>query len=287
LDQGLKLRQALESTDATLMATVHDALSAKLAEVAGYPTAILGSSTVANALLCMPDTGFLTLTEMEFVLARTAAACEIPIIVDADTAYGNAVNVVRTVRTLEAAGAAGMFFEDQEDPPRGGIDNLALVSVQEMAGKIKAAVDSRRSESFVVIARTDIWASEGLGAVMERGAAYIEAGADAFFAYAFLSEDEMRQVTGSVRARYHICSLRPDFPVAQLNSVGYHGVVVPRTLQAGAVASLQHLQEVRETGMFRDVPVEDLAPALSKGWPAFTGFDWVRELERRYMPFES
>jgi 2-methylisocitrate lyase-like PEP mutase family enzyme len=233
LDRGLKLRQALASTDATLMATVHDALSAKLAEVAGYPTAILGSSTVANALLCMPDTGFLTLTEMEFVLARTAAACEIPIIVDADTAYGNAVNVVRTVRTLEAAGAAGMFFEDQEDPPRGGIDNLALVS------------------------------------------------------YAYLSADEMRQVTNSVQAKYHICSLRPDFPAAQLNSVGYHGVVVPRTLQAGAVASLEHLQEVRETGMFRDVPVEDLAPAFSKGWPAFTGFDWVRELERRYMPFEG
>jgi 2-methylisocitrate lyase-like PEP mutase family enzyme len=283
MDTGTKLREELQGSEIAMLATVHDALSAKLAEAAGFSAAILGSSTVTNALLGLPDTGFLTLTEMELVLARTASVCEVPVLVDADTGYGNAINVVRTVRTLEQAGAAGMFFEDQQDPPRAGTEGLQLLPPSEMVGKIKAAVDSRRRDSFVVIARTDAWASEGIDSVIERGQQYVEAGADAFFAYAFLSTDEMRRVASEVPASFHISSLRPGFHVDALKGAGYNAAVVGRTLQVGAVASLRHLRQVRQSGMIDDAALEEFSAELDGGWQRFTGADWARHLEERYL----
>lgn len=290
MEPGLKLRQDLESTEITLVACIQDAMTAKLAEVAGLPAAILGSGNVTNTLLGLPDSGFLTLTEMEFILSRTVAACEIPILIDADAGYGNAINVVRTVRTLERAGAAGIFFEDQEDPPRCGlVTGHILVSPAEMVGKVKAAVDSRRNDSFIVIARTDAWSIEGLGSAIERGQQYVEAGADAVFVNGLLSVEEKQKVTKGIPGSFHLATLtgaaEPRPTVGQLQSIGFNAVVPGAgPLTAGALTTLRYMVELQKgidpNTKFR----EEAAGTPLEEWFKFTGFDWVRELEERYLP---
>lgn len=286
MDPGSKLRHGFDSPSITHVASIQDGLTGKLAEAAGFPAAVLGGATVTNSLLGMPDAGFITLTEMEFVTARAVAACGLPILVDTDSGYGNAINVVRTTRTLERAGAAGMFFEDQENPPRGASSGLALVSPDEMAGKVAAAADSKDNDSFVVIARSDARSVEGLEATIERGRQYVEAGADGFFAAGVMTPDELTQVAKEVPARYHIGVLggpktgpRPD----ELQGLGYSCVVSGMSpVRAGALTTLRLFEQIRETGISADADFLD-GSAL-EDWEQFTGFEWMKELEERFLP---
>lgn len=286
MEPGSKLRHDFDNPEITHVASIQDGLTGKLAEAAGFPAAVLGGATVTNTLLGMPDAGFVTLTEMEFVISRIAEACDLPILVDTDSGYGNAINVVRTTRTLERAGAAGMFFEDQENPPRGASSGLVLVSSDEMAGKVAAAVDSRRSDSFVIIARSDARSVEGLEATIERGRQYVKAGADGFFAAGVMTPDELAKVAEEVPARYHIGVLggpktgpTPD----ELQGLGYCGVVSGMTpVRAGALTTLRLFEQIRETGVPADADFLD-GSAL-EDWDEFTGFEWMKDLEERYLP---
>lgn len=295
MEPGLKLRQAFESPDVTLVASVHDALSTQLAELAGYPVAVLGGATVTNNLLGLPDGGFLTLPEMEFVLLRTAAVCEIPIMIDADTGYGGAINVYRTVRTLEQAGAASIFISDQENPYRTGSDTLgvAVVSPGEMVGKLKAACDARRNDSFVVFARCDAWgAHEGVDRVIERAQQYVEAGADGLFAAGSFSIDEMRRIATEVPARFHMgfigmLSGEQEPTRADWGDMGYNTLTIGmRPLQAGLLTTLRYFEEVKQ-GLNPETKFQaEAAGSPLEDWQTFTGFDWLRQLEERYLPPE-
>lgn len=174
-----QLRALLARPGIRLTPSATDALTARLIAEAGFEIAYMGGNATTASHLGVPDVGLITMTEMADHAARLADASGLPLIVDADTGYGNALNVRRTVRAFENAGAAGLHIEDQVSPKKcGHFAGKQLISANEMTGKIKAALDSRQDEDFVIIARTDAIAVDGFDAACDRLAAYRDAGAD-------------------------------------------------------------------------------------------------------------
>jgi 2-methylisocitrate lyase-like PEP mutase family enzyme len=188
----MALRERLAQPRPLLAPGVYDALTALLAEQAGFEALYLSGGAVAYSQLGRSDVGLTTASETTDVLARITDRVSIPVIVDGDTGYGNALNVQRTVRGFEAAGAAMIQLEDQGFPKRcGHLDGKTLVPVAEMCGKLKAALDARRSDRTLILARTDAVAIEGLDAAFERAEAYRRCGVDALFIEALRNEADM------------------------------------------------------------------------------------------------
>lgn len=191
-----KLRERLKSGSILVAPGVYDGLSALIASQAGFEALYLSGASIAYTRFGRSDIGLVSLTEVADTLGAICERTDIDVIVDADTGFGNALNVQRAVRLFERNGAAGIQLEDQTSPKRcGHLDGKALVSPKEMVGKIKAAVDARRSADTLIVARTDAIAVEGLGPAMERAALYVEAGCDVLFIEAPQNLDEMRQIT--------------------------------------------------------------------------------------------
>ncbi|SSW72834.1 2,3-dimethylmalate lyase [Achromobacter veterisilvae] len=185
------LKTQLEA-GAVLAPGVYDALSALLAEQAGFGALYLSGASIAYTRLGRSDIGLTTYTEVEDALARITERVAAPVIVDADTGFGNALNTQRTVRGFERAGAAMIQLEDQTFPKRcGHLDGKTVIPAAEMCGKLRAAVDARLSESTLILARTDALAAEGLEAALDRADAYLEAGADALFIEALRTPGQM------------------------------------------------------------------------------------------------
>src|SRR5947209_9259162 len=173
----------------------YDPLGARLIEEAGFPAAYMTGFGSAAARLGQPDVGLLTLSEMVDNAHRIAEAVGIPVIADADTGYGNALNVIRTVREYEAAGVAAIHIEDQVMPKKcGHIEGKELIGAGEMVAKVSAAVAARRSSDFLIIARTDARAVEGLGGALDRAQRYRDAGADILFVEAPQSAEEIQEI---------------------------------------------------------------------------------------------
>ncbi|CAN5904750.1 isocitrate lyase/PEP mutase family protein [soil metagenome] len=186
------LRERLRQPRPLLAPGVYDALTALIAEQAGFEALYLSGGAVAYTQSGRSDVGLTTATETADVLARITDRVRLPVIVDADTGYGNALNVQRTVRLFERAGAAMIQLEDQTFPKRcGHLDGKSLVSTREMCGKLKAAVDARASSDTLILARTDAVAVEGLDAAFERAEAYAACGVDALFIEALRTTDDM------------------------------------------------------------------------------------------------
>ncbi|WP_431276748.1 isocitrate lyase/PEP mutase family protein [Variovorax ureilyticus] len=189
-DNTFKAR--LASTDIVLAPGVYDALSALVAEQAGFEALYLSGASIAYTRLGRSDIGLTTFTEVADTLARITERVRLPVIVDADTGFGNALNTQRTVRGFERAGAAMVQIEDQTFPKRcGHLDGKAVVPVREMVGKLKAALDARASSDTLILARTDALAVEGLDAALDRAEAYLECGVDALFIEALRSPGQM------------------------------------------------------------------------------------------------
>ena len=186
------LKQRLTQPAIVLSPGVYDAMSALLAEQAGFVALYLSGASIAYTRLGRSDVGLTTYTEVADTLARITERVQLPVIVDADTGFGNALNVMRTVKGLERAGAAIIQLEDQTFPKRcGHLDGKAVVPVQEMVGKLKAALDARTSPNTLILARTDAVAVEGLDAALERAEAYLESGVDALFIEALRTPEQM------------------------------------------------------------------------------------------------
>ena len=193
-----RLRALLESGQTIVAPGAFDPLGARLVEEAGFPAVYMTGFGTSAALLGRPDVGLLTMTEMVDNAGRIAACVDIPVIADADTGYGNALNVIRTVGAYEAAGVAGIHLEDQVAPKKcGHMEGKLVIPAAEMAAKVRAAADARTQPEFVIIARTDARAVEGLERALERGRMYRDAGADALFIEAVLTEREAEQVVRS------------------------------------------------------------------------------------------
>lgn len=230
---GARLRE-LMARDTMLMPGVFNAISARSAHAAGANALYLSGAGVTNSLLAVPDIALVTLNEMAQVAATVTSAAPVPVISDADTGFGEAWNVVRTVREMERAGLAGIHLEDQVSPKRcGHLDGKALIPADAMAAKIRAAVESKTDPSFLIVARTDARGVEGLEAGIARANAYVDAGADAVFPEGLQSEAEFeafrRDVKVPLLANMTEFGKTPIIPVSRFREMGYEMVIFPMT----------------------------------------------------------
>ena len=225
-----------------------NALSARVVEEAGFDACYVSGAGVTNSFLGVPDHGLLSVSELTDHVAAMADAVSIPLVVDADTGFGNAINVSRTVRQLERAGAAAVQIEDQISPKKcGHFSGKEVVSTAEMVGKVHAACDARTDASLVIVARTDARAGEGIDAACERAAAYAEAGADVLFVEAPRTVEEMRQVTSQVPG-LHIANmveggLTPLLSRDQLGELGFAIGLYANSAMRGAVLGMRTILE--------------------------------------------
>jgi len=241
---GSKFRKAVEKEIPLQIVGAVNAYCALLAEKAGFRALYLSGAGVANASFGLPDLGITTLNDVCEDVRRVTAATSLPLLVDADTGWGGAFNIGRTIRELARAGAAGCHLEDQELAKRcGHRPNKVIVSCDEMVDRIKAAVDARSADEFVVMARTDAVASEGLQAGIDRACAYVAAGADMIFPEALQTLADYSQFTRSVAAPVlaNITEFgkTPLFTLEELGEVGVRLVLYPlsafRAMSAAAV----------------------------------------------------
>jgi 2-methylisocitrate lyase-like PEP mutase family enzyme len=243
---GQRLRQAIAERRALLVPGAANALTARIIEDLGFEAVYLTGAGLANTQLGVPDIGLIGLAELAQATAATASATTLPLVVDADTGFGNAINVAHTVRTLERAGAAAIQLEDQSFPKRcGHFAGKEVIPAAEMVGKLKAAVDARRSRDCLVIARTDARAVEGLDAAIARAQSYAEAGADVTFVEAPESLVELAEISRRLAvpqvANMVVGGKTPLAPRDELAAMGFGLVLYANAaLQASALA----MQEV-------------------------------------------
>ena len=231
---------------------VYDGLSATLAARADFEAVYMTGYGTAAAH-GYPDLGLLTLTEMVRTAAGIVSTVDVPVIADADTGYGDARNVARTVREYERAGVAALHLEDQDWPKKcGHMADKRLVSTGEMADKIKAAVDARTRDDLLIIARTDAIGVEGFDAAIERAQAYAEAGADVLFVEAPEDRNQVEAIPKRIPERPHLISLAPRTPslsVSELEKLGYRIAIYPGIcLVAAITAGLEQLHHLQQTG---------------------------------------
>ncbi len=231
---------------------VYDALGAKLVERAGFPLTFISGYSVAATQLGLPDFGYLTQTEMVAVAKRVCGSVNIPVIIDADTGYGNALNVIRTVNELLEAGAAGMFLEDQVWPKRcGHMKGKRVIPVEEQVQKIQAAVDARGDRDFFIVARTDARQVHALDDAIQRCQLYKQAGADAIFVEAPQSKEELstiaRDLPPPLVANMLEGGVTPLLDIQELESLGFQLAVCPLTALYANAKAMQDMFDVIKT----------------------------------------
>ena len=240
MTQAARLRELLGRGGMVVAPGAYDCITARLIERAGFDAVYMtGAGTAAT--LGYPDFGLLTMTEMAANAGRIAAAVGVPVIADADTGYGNELNVVRTVRAYEAAGAAGLHIEDQVFPKKcGHLDDKEIVPQEDWLAKIRAAAAARRDPDFLVIARTDARAMAGFEAAVARGNAALQAGADMIFLEAPQTPEEIAAVPRLVRGPCLLNVVKggktPDIDLAEAERMGYRIAILPGLLLNNVIA---------------------------------------------------
>jgi 2,3-dimethylmalate lyase len=283
-----RLRELLASDAGPLVAPgAYDALSARLVEQAGFDVVYMTGFGTTASLIGRPDVGLLSGTEMIDNARRIVAAVDVPVIADADTGYGNAINVLRTVQTYEQAGVAGIHLEDQVLPKKcGHMSGKAVIAADEMVGKIRAAVAARRDPDFVLIARTDAAAVEGLDAAIARAHSYAEAGADVLFVEAPTSDADIARVATELKGVAPLVfnwaegGRTPPMSLDRMAELGFSLVLYPIGTLLAATAGIQSL--------LATLRADGTPAAAMAGLPTFDGFTdliglpEVQELEQRF-----
>lgn len=284
-----KLDRRLALPAPLVLPGVASPLAARVAEDAGFEAVYLTGAGVSNTHLGVPDIGLNTLTDVCNTLFSVRDVIDLPIVVDADTGFGNAVNVYYAVRRLETAGASAIQLEDQLSPKRcGHFDGQSVISCEEMVGKIKAAVDARRDEGVKIIARTDARFSEGFERALERAAAYVEAGADITFVEALTDEDEMRRVPERLKVPQIVNVVHggktPQLPLERFGELGFSIVLYAN---AALQASLAAMQTVLG-GLARAGSLHEVAPLLASfaDRQSVVRKSMFDELQQRYAEVE-
>jgi methylisocitrate lyase len=253
-----KTLRELIAKSAVMLPGVPNAAMARQVERAGFDAVYISGAGMANTTAGVPDIGLLTMTEVVRLAGYIANAVTIPAIVDADAGFGGAENVARTIKELEAAGLAGCHIEDQEFPKRcGHLAGKSLVDLEEMVGKIKAAVAARRDPNFMIIARTDARAVEGFDRAVERAGEYLAAGADAIFPEALQSAEEFRDFAKEIDlpllANMTEFGKSPLLTFEQLAAFGYRLVIFPQSaFRVSMRASEKFFAALKKTGTQSD-----------------------------------
>jgi len=243
---GLRLRKRLQEKEILVAPGAHDVLTARIIEMTGFDAVYMTGYGTSASLIGQPDVGLLTQTEMFERAINIVNAVEVPVIADADNGFGNAINVQRTVRLYEKAGVACVQLEDQVSPKKcGHMMGRELITMQEMVGKIHAAVDARENEDFMIMARTDARTEFGIEAAIERGKAYEEAGADLLFIESPETEEEMKAITTSfnvpVLANMIEHGRTPLLSAQKLEDIGYDLVIFCVSSTYAAAKAVQDL----------------------------------------------
>lgn len=241
-----KLKKMVADPEIVVAPGIYDAFGAMMAERAGFKALYISGASIAYTRLARPDIGLVGMTEVAAAVGSIRERTELPLMVDADTGYGNALNVVRTVKLFEREGASAIQLEDQTLPKRcGHLAGKTLVPAAEMVGKIKAALDARADANTMIVARTDAVAVEGLDAALERAGRYVEAGADMLFVEALADRGQMETATGRFKGGIPLMAnmveggKTPLNPAAELREIGYSLVIFP----GGLVRALAHAAE--------------------------------------------
>ena len=291
-----RLRELLKEGPTLFVPGCYDALSARILERVGFPAVYMTGYGTSLALLGLPDAGLATMTEMHLNARYIVNAIGVPVIADADNGYGNAVNVIRTVREYIQTGVAAIHIEDQVIPKRcGHVAGRRVIPIEEAAGKYRAAAQTRREldPDFVIIARTDARGAHGgsLDEAIRRANAYLEAGADLAFVEGPTSVDEVRRVCREVKGPvfYNQTGISPRFTLPQMQELGIAVTILPGALLRLTVQTLYDFAvALRDTGpqaeaefaeRFKGHPLGDLH--------TFAGFDQVRQWEEAFLPPEE
>lgn len=257
-----QLRRLFTDPEMLLCMGAHDALSALLVERAGFDCIYLGGFAAASSMLGLPDLGLLTQPEMADHIRRIAAVASKPILADADNGHGNAVNTARTIAMFEAAGASGIHMEDQVLPKKcGHVAGKVLVPVADMVNKLKAAQQARADRDFVIVARTDAIAVDGIDAAIDRARRYADAGADALFLDAPETMEQLekigRELSGNGKPLvFNAASTgkTPELSVAQCKALGFNVILYPiEPLLAAMDGARAVMAAIRDTGELKSV----------------------------------
>ncbi|CDN15277.1 MAG: oxaloacetate decarboxylase [Richelia sp.] len=285
MHSGQKFRQLLENPNIIVIPGIYDCLGAKIAEQLGFQALATSGFGIAASTLGLPDYGFLTATEMLYSVGRISQSVNIPLIADCDTGYGNALNVIRTVKDAIQLGIAGVILEDQEWPKKcGHFEGKQVIPMTEHMGKIRAAVDARSDSSLVIIARTDSRANLGLEEAIRRGRAYVEAGADVLFVEAPQSVDELKAIAKAFPNVPLVANVieggkTPQLSVSELQDMGYKIVffAVSALLAAtqAMTACLHSLQELGTTTNFNNM-------INFREFKEFIGIPQYQQMEEEY-----
>jgi len=248
------LRNMLKSKKPLVIPGVYDALGAKIAQKVGFEVMFQTGYGTSATLFGMPDYGFIGATETVDNARRICRAVSVPVIVDSDTGYGNALSVWKLVKELESSGAAGIFLEDQRWPKRcGHMQGKEVISQEEYTEKLSAALDARESKDFIIVARTDARATEGLDAAIERGKQNKKTGADAIFVEAPRSLEEMKKIGREINAPLVANMIEggatPLSSAETLNKMGFKIILYPLSvLYANTFATMNILKELKKSG---------------------------------------
>ena len=231
------LRNRIKQDQILLAPGIYDAFGAMMGERAGFEALYLSGASIAYTKLARPDIGLVTLDELATIVGTIRERVNLPLIVDADTGFGNALNVQRTVTLLERNGASGIQLEDQSSPKRcGHLDGKVLITTDEMNGKVKAALDARKDENTMIIARTDAIAVEGYERAIDRAVGYVEAGADVLFIEAMQSAEQIARVVEQFGDKIPLLinmvegGKTPMAPALELEEKGFSIVIFPGAL---------------------------------------------------------
>jgi 2-methylisocitrate lyase-like PEP mutase family enzyme len=282
-----RLRQLLAGPDLLVVPGAYDALSARLIARAGFPGVYMTGFGTAASVLGQPDVGLLTMSEMvSRAAALTAVLGDIPLIADADTGYGNPLNVRRTIQEYERAGVAGLHIEDQVWPKKcGHMEGKQVIPGAEMVQKIRAAVDSRQDPDLVIIARTDAGAVYGLEEALQRGKAYREAGADVLFIEAPRSHIELQHIARTfsdvpLLFNWAESGKTPLLSLPEIQALGFKLVIMPVSLLLRATQAMVALLEVLIRGQ---TPLAASEPAVSfEQFTDLVGLPDIQQMEQRY-----
>ena len=284
-----RLRKLINGNELVIQPGIFDGYSARLVQQAGFASGFISGAGIAEAQLGQPDIGLMGF-ELNLNAVRMLAACvEIPLLADADTGYGNAINVFHLVRAFEQAGLAGVMIEDQTWPKRcGHMAGKSVIAAEEMVEKIHAAAEARRDADFVIKSRTDSLATHGIAEVVRRLNLYAEAGADLLFADALLSEDDIKTVVKNVSKPLCVNmgfgirkrATTPLISPARLAELGVRVVIYPRLLTACAIKGMQNGLDALREAMQSKAPIE--RPELLASFEELNtvvGFDEFKSLE--------
>lgn len=296
MTKARRFRDLLASEKILVSPGVFDGYSARLVEQMGYKTACSTGAGLANSRLGVPDTGVMGLTDNLDAIRMMARVTSIPLMADADTGYGNPVTVHHTARLFEETGVVGINIEDQVSPKRcGHMAGKAVIDAREMALKIEAACNARHDDDFVILARTDAIAIEGMDRAIERARLYVKAGADLIFADAVKTEDQIKRLVDAVGVPVSVnmgfgLRSRPTTPlisVPRLAELGVKRVTLPRMLPAAAILGMRRALAAMTEAREQMDPVErpDLLTDIDDIW-GLMGEAEIGALEDRYMDLD-